>query len=225
MCQHFPKLYYTGEIQHGLQPLSNNRLCPPFFNPCTCWPDPGFKINLVARGEGRTLSATPKTWPPAQPSGVLKTSAHCLRSRMPNMGKKANPKKIKVVFSYSIEEAAQVLELTPQTIRSWERDGLRIMKSNRPHLISGLDLKNYLVDRQQSRKQPLLDKQLFCLSCKEPTEPYGLMADYIAQTNNSGRLEGLCSMCDSAAQRFVRHAGLRKFQHIMDIQIRDASED
>ncbi|MGI9350157.1 MAG: helix-turn-helix domain-containing protein [Rhizobiaceae bacterium] len=139
------------------------------------------------------------------------------------MTRRVNLRKIKSGLPYTCEEAAEALNVTVQTVRSWEKRGLQIMKSQRPYLICGAVLREFLEKKQESRKQRLADNELYCTKCKKPRNPYGDMADYIPLNDKSGRLVGLCSFCEKYCQRFVSLGQLPKLQAHIEIVIRDGS--
>ena len=120
------------------------------------------------------------------------------------MAKRYNSRAIKKHHSYTIEEAAMALNLHPQTIRSWCKNGLPCLTGKTPHLILGTDLQDYIRLREKARKQRLGLDQLFCLSCRSPKYPAGMMVDFIPGNSLLGRLTGICPTCDSLCHRFVR---------------------
>ena len=71
------------------------------------------------------------------------------------MSKRANPMAVKAALSYEIGEAATALGKTPATIRNWIKDGLPVMSSRKPYLISGAAIREYLRVKYKSAKRPL----------------------------------------------------------------------
>lgn len=99
-----------------------------------------------------------------------------------------NAKKIKAARSYTIPEVAVLLGCSNRTVRNWAEMGLRVLTDNRPYLIVGDDLKKFLADQSASKKVKLAPNELYCLSCKAPRQPLGMMADEIRQTATISRL-------------------------------------
>jgi hypothetical protein len=60
------------------------------------------------------------------------------------MGKRANPMAFKATLTYEINEAAAALGKTPATVRSWIKDGLPVLSSRKPYLISGEAIRLFL---------------------------------------------------------------------------------
>jgi hypothetical protein len=138
------------------------------------------------------------------------------------MYKYPNAKKIKASRSYTIPEVAEVLGCTTRTVRSWARMGLHVLTDNRPYLIVGADLKKFIADQSASKKVKLAPNELFCLSCKAPRKPLGMMADEIRQTKTITRLVGLCEVCGGTCNRVISARARPEFARIFDIAISKA---
>ena len=78
------------------------------------------------------------------------------------MSKRANPMAVKASLTYTVGEAAHALGKTPATIRNWIRDGLPVMSSHKPYLISGAAIREYLRAKYKNAKRPLGPDQLYC---------------------------------------------------------------
>ncbi|WP_430540808.1 helix-turn-helix domain-containing protein [Planktotalea arctica] len=110
---------------------------------------------------------------------------------------------IKSALTYEICEAAQVLGVTPGTIRNWIKDGLPIMSERKPYLILGDAIKTYLRAKRRVSKRPLEANELFCPSCKSGRHPLsrGMTSTLIA--SGSHLFKGTCSACGSGCSRIV----------------------
>jgi len=135
------------------------------------------------------------------------------------MAKRYNPRRFKLHHSYTVDEIASRLGVHPQTIRGWIKRGLRCLRSERPFLILGCDLRAFL-EQANEAKEPLGPNQLFCLKCRTAQEPWGQLADYIPQSPTSGRLTGLCPVCERECQRFVGVAQVRSVAPDLDVTYR-----
>jgi hypothetical protein len=138
------------------------------------------------------------------------------------MYKYPSAKKMKAARSYTIPEVAEVLGCTTRTVRSWAGMGLRVLTENRPYLIVGDDLKKFLADQSANKKVKLAQNELFCLSCKAPRRPLGMMVDEIPQTTTTSRLVGLCQVCGGTCNRMISAPALSEFAHIFDIARKQA---
>lgn len=143
----------------------------------------------------------------------------CLKSAP--MAKRPNPRSIKAGRTYTIPEAAEALGVSIGSVRGWVRQGLPVLKSQRPHLILGDVLRYFLEARRAKVKLKLVEDQLYCLTCKTGQTPMGLMVDAVDQTTKTIRLIGLCSTCGGTCNRLASRAKLPLLSKIFDVACRD----
>lgn len=93
------------------------------------------------------------------------------------MVKRPNHRVVRSARSYTIPEVAGVLGVSVGTVRSWVRSGLPAMVAQRPFLILGCELRDFLNARRAKFKASLQADELFCFSCKTARKPLGLMVD------------------------------------------------
>ena len=140
------------------------------------------------------------------------------------MAKRPKINAIKSARTYTIDEAAQALGVTHQTVRAWVKAGLPLMRSQRPFLILGDALRCFLDSRAQSTKAPLKPDQLYCLRCKAPRVPMGLMVDCVAQTPKTARLLGLCEVCGGTCNRMISRDKISDFARFFVLATRDGPQ-
>ncbi|MEM9840194.1 MAG: helix-turn-helix domain-containing protein [Pseudomonadota bacterium] len=126
------------------------------------------------------------------------------------MAKRLSARGIKKNQTYTLEEAAIILGVHVQTVRTWGKVGLPLMRGQKPHLVHGEDLKTFLTRRSGKAKKLLGPNELYCLGCRRAVRPAGDLADHVASGAGSGRLSGICPHCEGMAQRFVSPSSLRE---------------
>ena len=136
------------------------------------------------------------------------------------MAKRPSHRVIRAARTYTIEEAALALGVTTGTIRNWVTAGLPIMKGQRPFLILGDALKDFLQERTKSGKAILAPSQFYCLTCKGGREPMGLLVDFTPQTPLTARLTGLCGVCGGTCNRMISRSKIDDFGRLFELQIR-----
>ena len=133
------------------------------------------------------------------------------------MAKRTCFQKIKSNRSYTVEEAANVLLVGQQTVRAWTKAGLPTLSDRRPILILGSALRKYLKERAVKAKQPIAEDEFYCMSCKAPRKPMGMMVDFVVISDSKGRIVGICDVCEGTCSRIVSRAKLPELSRIFDV--------
>lgn len=134
-------------------------------------------------------------------------------------------RRVKTLRSYTIDEAAVLLDVSRSTIRYWtNKCGLPVSTDKRPHLIQGGDLVTFLKGRREAKRQKCGSGQFFCLKCRKPQSPAGGMVDYHPLTAARGTLVGICPTCGTLMQRFVSRARLADMTRHFDLQVAHPQE-
>ncbi|MCR9149821.1 MAG: helix-turn-helix domain-containing protein [Rhodobacteraceae bacterium] len=128
---------------------------------------------------------------------------------------------IRSARSYTIPEAAEALGVSVGTVRGWVRLGLRLLSGQRPFLILGSDLRGYLEARRAKGRVRLAPEELYCLSCKAPRRPFGMLVDWHCQTAKTARMVGLCEACGGSCNRMVSARALPRIRTVFDVAIKD----
>ncbi|MFK5978038.1 MAG: helix-turn-helix domain-containing protein [Rhizobiaceae bacterium] len=135
------------------------------------------------------------------------------------MAKKYNAQSVRIHQSYEVSEVVDLLRVSPQTVRSWIKMGLPVLNAQRPILILGFQLRDFLRNRNTKAKQPTKLGEFYCLHCRKPRMPYGKMADYIPFNDARGRLVALCEVCEGTCNRMTSKASLPELSRILEIAI------
>jgi excisionase family DNA binding protein len=134
------------------------------------------------------------------------------------MIKRKGPHTIKSARCYTMAEASECLGVSLNTIRNYLRDGLPILRAERPFLIPGAELKAWLATRKQRAKQPLKPEQMLCLRCKTPQTPLGGMVDCATLSSGKLQLTGLCPSCGGVIYRVASHRQLPDFARFFEVK-------
>ena len=137
------------------------------------------------------------------------------------MARRIKASQIKKNLTYSILEAAEELDVSVATIRNWVKQGLPIQKDQRPYLIFGNDLRDFITQRRKAKTFTLQDGELSCFTCKLGREPLDGAVVYVSQTAKTGRLSGVCSVCGGKCARIISNAKVDVFSQILRIQFND----
>ncbi|MEO6114559.1 MAG: helix-turn-helix domain-containing protein [Sphingomicrobium sp.] len=136
--------------------------------------------------------------------------------------RRANPRVVKLHRSYSVSELAACFGVHKNTVRHWQRDGLKPIDGRRPVLFQGAIVRAFLMARNASRKCPCPPGTFFCFRCREPRPPALGMAEFTLRNRTTGNLIALCETCGTVMNRSARLASLGAVLPKIDVQIREA---
>lgn len=122
--------------------------------------------------------------------------------------RRANPNRVKQHRSYSVDELARCYEVHKNTVRNWQRDGLKPIDNARPILFQGAAVRDFLTTRNSIRKTPCPPGTLYCFHCRSPRAPALGMVDYVPMRPGGGNLRALCECCETIMHRRVREADI-----------------
>ncbi len=135
-----------------------------------------------------------------------------------------NRRSIKIHRAYTVQEAARVTGCARGTIRRWIRSGaLPAINDQRPHLILGGDLYDYLKARARSgcKLQP---HECYCFKCRAAKAPALGMAEYVPLTATTGNLRALCSTCLTVMHKAIPLTALAALAGILDVTLQQATK-
>lgn len=136
------------------------------------------------------------------------------------MPKRPRWRGIKIHRSYTIEEVARALRVAKGTVQRWlKTEGLPAMKDQRPFLIHGQDLIEFLKRNKRSGKK-CKPQEAYCFSCREPREPAERMADLVPISDKIGDLQALCSQCGSLMHKRVSMRMQGQLGTLLDLTVR-----
>jgi excisionase family DNA binding protein len=127
-----------------------------------------------------------------------------------------NHRLVKKHRNYTVYEAAFVLGVHKNTVREWIRRGLPTTDDNRPFLIRGCELIDFLHKRRAKKRRPCRAGQMYCFRCKVPQFPAGGMTDFTPISSTLVNLIGLCPSCNGIMHRCVGAAKLQEMRRTMD---------
>lgn len=137
-------------------------------------------------------------------------------------GRRANPRLIKLHRSYTVPEAARVLGVHKNSIRSWIKAGLPTVEKSRPMLIHGDEMRAWLDKKRKEAKRPCPPGAFFCLKCRAPKSPALGMVEFQPFSETSGSLIALCTDCDTMMFRRARRDRISAVMPGLAVQYREA---
>ena len=138
-------------------------------------------------------------------------------------GKRLNPRLVKLHRSYSVSELAACLDVHKNTVRHWQDEGLAPIERARPLLFHGRLVRDWLTQRNASRKRPCPAGTIYCFRCREPRPPALGLVEYVPRNATSGRVRAICAMCETEMYQGARLASLAAILPGCDVQLVEAS--
>lgn len=133
------------------------------------------------------------------------------------MAKRYSTAGISKNLTYTILEIHEIRGFSPQTVRRWiKEEGLHAMTSQRPFLIHGADLIDFLKAKGNRDKNPHAPGELSCFKCGNRGRPLGDMAD-LERTGARRRLKALCGACERPVSLYISAAKLAQYREVLDI--------
>ena len=111
------------------------------------------------------------------------------------MPRRIDARRVKKHRSYRIDQLADAVGVTPQTVRRWCKEGLPCLTDKKPFLIRGQDFKVFHDARLKARKHSLGPFEILCLSCGCGRHPEPGLVDYELIPPRRARILTLCSHC------------------------------
>ncbi len=140
------------------------------------------------------------------------------------MAKNFPANKIKKHLVYTVWEIADLLGCHKQTVIRWiKHDRLLADKTQKPWLIEGRNVKQFLGARKAITRCKLALYHCYCLGCRGPREPDGKIADYAQQTPDSGRLIALCPECGALMNKIVNRSDLEAIRAKIEVTVQKAN--
>lgn len=136
------------------------------------------------------------------------------------MATRFKTRKIKGNKSYLVDELAHAACVSPQTVRSWLKEGMARLDGERPTLIMGFQALAYLDARKKEAKRPMALGEFYCFRCKAPRKALGAKADYVPTSDASGRLKALCAACECGCNRNISASDLPAIRKVLDIEVK-----
>ena len=105
-----------------------------------------------------------------------------------------NTRLIKRTCSYRYYEISDLFGVHPNMIAIWVKDGLRRIDDQKPYMIYGGDLADYLDAKQKKRKKPCRAGEIFCCKCQAPAPVWEGAVDITIRNEKTLYISGICNV-------------------------------
>lgn len=133
--------------------------------------------------------------------------------------RRLDPRAVKLNRCYDVGELATRLGVHKNTVRNWQRDGLKPIDGCRPVLFHGSVIRAFLEIRNAGRKSPCPPGTIYCFRCRAPRKPALNMVDFIPINAASGNIRALCGTCEAIMHRRAPFVSLTAIMPGCEVQI------
>lgn len=119
----------------------------------------------------------------------------------PRKRSRIDHRRIRPSITYTVPEIAKRLEIRTGTVRSWIRAGLPVIDSDRPKLVHGLALKDWLDARKADRARPCQPGEMYCLRCRTPRPPMPGSLVIVQRNSKTAMMTAHCAECRTRMNR------------------------
>ncbi len=134
------------------------------------------------------------------------------------MPKRVSWRLVKRHRPYRVDEVSRLLSVSKGTVRRWVKTGLPIVGPEKPFLITGDDLIEFLKNRSKKGQKLKVD-ECWCFSCQSPRKPaYGEVTIEVSN-QKSGMMHALCKNCTNLMFKRISQAQILELNAIVRVTI------
>jgi hypothetical protein len=113
-----------------------------------------------------------------------------------------NPNLIRINRSFSVPEISGLLGVNRFTVLTWhKKEGLRAIDDRTPYMFHGKDLRKFIRERQEKRKQKCAPNEFFCFKCRQPRASANNLVIIVINNLRQLNIQGTCAVCNSKMNR------------------------
>jgi hypothetical protein len=129
-----------------------------------------------------------------------------------------NPKLIKIHANYTTQDIADLFHVHIDTVNSWYRSGLKRIDQERPFLVFGRDLVDFLTRRNKKMKKKTCPDEFFCCKCKEPRKTKGGIVELRIINSKKLMIKGICEICGTKMNKLGSIKKINEIKKMFNVQ-------
>lgn len=123
---------------------------------------------------------------------------------MPSKRRRYNLSRIRVNYTYSVEEIAELWGIATMTVFRWIADeGLSRLPNSKKYFVHGSELRKFLERKNSKNKTPCADHEIYCCKCRKPQLPNLQAIEINSLPNGTIRVLSRCFICSTAVNKVI----------------------
>jgi hypothetical protein len=139
------------------------------------------------------------------------------QSNVKKFRKHFNTRIVRAKQTYSTEEIAYLFNVHFNTVHAWYKAGLPRIDNQKPSLVFGADLIDFLNAKNTFKKRPCAPNELFCCKCQQPSTPKDNLV-CIKVTSARTNIVGHCAICDTKINKAISPQKIDLFKQTFIVQ-------
>lgn len=123
---------------------------------------------------------------------------------MPFKRRRYNLSRIRVNYTYSVEEIAELCGIATMTVFRWIADEeLNRLPNSKKYFVHGSELRKFLERKNGKNKKPCAEHEIYCCKCRKPQPPKLQSLKTQNIPNGTIRVLGKCNVCSTAVNKVI----------------------
>lgn len=123
---------------------------------------------------------------------------------MPSKRRRYNLSRIRMNYTYSVEEVADLFGIATMTVFRWiANEGLNRLPNSKKYFVHGSDLRKFLKHKNGKNKKPCANHEIYCCRCRKPQLPDLRCLKTKNIPNGTIRVLSKCSVCSAPLNKVI----------------------
>jgi hypothetical protein len=110
--------------------------------------------------------------------------------------RKHNTRYININYYYTMQDIVSMFNVNKRTVYAWFSCGLKVYSNKKPYMVFGVDLKQFLENRNIKYKINTKPYELACFRCKKATIPSNNEISIILYNKKIIHIKAYCNICN-----------------------------
>lgn len=106
-----------------------------------------------------------------------------------------NSRLIRRNCTYSIQEISSLYSIHANTVNVWFKSGLKKIDGKKPFLVFGMDLADFINEKNVKAKKSSAPDEMYCCKCKAPRKVLKNIVDIKIINSKRLMIKGVCAKC------------------------------